>query len=379
MTKAQSNKSDADAQASANTSGRVRRIAGFLFYPLALLFAAYFADKLLFIWRSPDYFLRTVSFLSYEQKDYLLYELEQYLQLPERRRTLVVFGNSRSQSLDPVTVESLPDDWTLFNFSVPGGDSAYFAYLLERFKAKQLRPDFIYFVVSPEVFNRTPTVQMDEVMLNGLPPSFVVRHLANFSVDGVSNYAAKRLFWSYQYHFSPSTIRIRLKDEGIHLYRFRLFAADSVVTMHKNRGSTPYNLDLAPPQDPDYLLQTAEGDWNRFMTRYSLDENQLAFANEMLDNARAVGANSALIWVKVGPDLRRFMNERETAVDADGRKTTVRAAFEPVVRALAAEKGAGFLDMNYAPAIECDAYYDSSHLAGICMREFAEYLIRNAR
>ncbi|MBX7058955.1 MAG: DUF1574 domain-containing protein [Leptospirales bacterium] len=358
---------------------QLRRLHALHLYPLLLLFLAFAADKLLFIWPLPDYFLRTASYMSYDHKQHLTNELQNYLQLPGRRKTLVIFGNSRTYSFDNEYLERRYPDWILFNFSVPGGTPDYYVRVLEEFRQRNIHPDFAFFAVTPQGYNAKPLIRTDEVMLNGLPASFVLRHASSYSVDEIANFAAKKSFWSFQYHFSIGTIQERLSGNGEALFAYRSFLADSYSIMVRNRGSTPFNLELDPPQDPDFLLATAEDAWRNFLSPFAMSEGQLQFSREMLELSRQLRMPAALLWVKVGPDLRRFKATRPVARDAGGKPASIRAVFVPAMESLAADYGASFLDMNYQPAITCDRFYDTSHLAGICMHEFTDYLMTHVR
>lgn len=349
------------------------------FFPLLLLLAAFIVDKQLFIWGLPDYFLRTASYMSYDHKEQLTNELEAYLRSPGRRKVLVIFGNSRTYSFDNQYIDQNYPDWILFNFSVPGGTPDYYVRVLEEFQDRKIRPDFAFFAVTPQGYNATPAIRTDEVMLNGLPPGFVWRHAGKYSLDEISNYVAKESFWSYQYHFSLPTIRERLRDHRRALHDYRAFLAESYSVMARNRGSTPFNLTWDPPQDPDYLRSTAEDIWRSFLTPFRMGAGQLAFTEEMLQLSKELKMPSALLWVKVGPDLRRFKNERPAARDPNGRPTSIRSVFTPQMKRIAAKHYSAFLDMNYEPGIACDRFYDSSHLAGICMHEFTDYLFAHIR
>lgn len=370
---------NADGAGKGGDSGPADRASGrgfrrFLLFPFLILLAAFVLDKQPFLWRYPDYFLRTASFLSYDHKEKMLTDLEQYMQFPGRKKVLVVFGNSRTYGLDPQRIEAQHPDWILFNFSVPGGTPDYFAYMMERFRERNIRPDYIFFTVTPQGFNARSALAMDEVMLNGLPVSFVAANFTNFHVDELTNYAAKTLFWTYQYKLSYAAFKHRIRNHRYELYRFRVFQARSLVEMEENRGSTPRGLDFDPPQDPDLLREQAEDIYRNFLRGFRIKAGMRNFSEDMLEHAEALGSPRGLLWAKVGPELRSIMAERKVE-GPDGKERTILEAFRPAMQDLAREHDALFLDMNYTDAIACDKYYDTSHLAGICMHEFSDYLM----
>jgi len=363
-----------DAKAGAGEQPRYRSFRRFLLFPALILLAAFLLDKQLFLWRYPDYFLRTASFLSYDQKEKMLLDLEGYLKLPGRKKVLVVFGNSRTYGFDPEYIEEQNPGWTLFNFSVPGGTPDYFAYMMQRFVERDIRPDYILFAVTPQGYNARSALSMDEVMLNGLPPSFVAANATRFHVDEITNYVAKSLFWSYQYRLSYGAFKIRWRNNQYELYNFRVFMARSLVDMEENRGSVPRGIDYDPPRDPDRLREQAEDIYRNFLTRFRMKSGMLGFTRDMLEHAETLDVPRGLLWAKVGPHLREIMATRKAAPDAAGREATIVETFRPAMRSIAEDHDALFLDMNYTDAIACDKFYDSSHLAGICFHEFGDYL-----
>ncbi|MCP5481199.1 MAG: DUF1574 family protein [Spirochaetales bacterium] len=345
--------------------------------PVLILLAAFVLDKQLFIWRFPDYFLRTASYLSYEHKIELMEQLEAELSLPieQRGRIAVMFGNSRTTSFSNDYIESRFPGWKLYNFSVPGGTSDYFHYLMQQFEERNIRPDFVFFAITPQGLNATPSIAMDEVMLNGLPADFMFENAMQYSPGDISNYVAKRLFWNYQYRPKLPVILERLEHNSRGARQFRIFVSENLNAMHVNRGSVPYSDFSDIPQDEDFLRRTAEGTWRDFLNPFHLNEGQVYFMREMVAAAERLQIPNAMVWVKVGSHLREFKATRVVQTTPTGQELTIRDIFTPIVLEIVRENShTAFLDMNYTDAISCDRFYDSSHLAGVCFPEFTDYL-----
>ncbi|MBI3394307.1 MAG: DUF1574 family protein, partial [Spirochaetia bacterium] len=228
---------------------KITRFRLFILFPLLVFAAAWLLDKQFFIGTFPDYYLRTGSFINYRHKLDLTDELQLYLAQPNRRKTLVIFGNSRTMAFDNAYIEKKYPDWMLFNFSVPGGTTDYFYYVLRRFKDKNIRPDFVVMAVTPQGFNASPASAMDEVMLEGLPVSFVLRYANRYSIDDLGNYFAKKLFWSYQYRPKPGVIAQRMENDALLARTYNQFRARTYVLLSENRGSTPGGQAVAPNED----------------------------------------------------------------------------------------------------------------------------------
>ena len=354
------------------------RFRPYLLFPLLVFAAAFLLDKAFYIGDMEDYFLRTASFINYDHKEDLIDELDAYLKQKQRRRVVVMFGNSRTMSFSNRYIDKKFPDWILFNFSVPGGNADYYAYFMERFRKRNLRPDLAYFAVSPQGYNRTPSIAMDEVMLNGLSIGFVLSHMERFSLDELSNYVAKKLFWNYQYRPKLTVVLRKLRNRKVHIRGFRALRVTSYYRLLVERGSAPYQEHADPPQNAEFLERTARGTWRDFFNPYRQSETMFAFTTDFLSIARQLQIPTRLLWARVGGPLRR-MKDTQPVKDASGNKTTVRALWEPRMRALAEAYGARFVDMNYTPSIRCDRYYDASHLAGACFAEFTDFLLSGNR
>lgn len=342
----------------------------FLLFPFMIFIAAFFVDKLPFALGLQDYFLNTFSFLNYDHKVQLKAELKEYLKRSERRKTLVLFGNSRTMPFDNAQIERDHPDWILFNFSVPGGVSDYFLRYIEEFQAEDIRPDYIYFAVTPQAFNAKPATVMDEVMLNGLTPGFVFRHMGRYSLDDISNYVAKQVFWSYQYRLSLRNMVRRSRNDSAEAKQFRKFWQFTEESLKEARGSVFFAIGGRSPTDTEGMVRQAHDIWRGFFTPFYLSQEQMFFTDECLRIAAAMQVPARMVWPRVSPQLRALKEGRSLDTSA-----SVREAWQPALDELAQNYGKSMLDMNYGSGFRCDRYYDASHLAGDCFGEFANYLI----
>ena len=178
-------------------------------------------DKAFVVGNLEDYFLSTASFKNYDHKIAMLDELEEYLKKPDRKKVMIMFGNSRTMPFSTEYIASHYPGWVLFNFSVPGGTSDYYLEMLEQFQKRSIRPDHVFLAVTPQGMNQSARVSMDEVMVTGLSPGFVIRHAGHYSVDDITNYIAKKTFLVYQYRPKVWVIRDRMKPG--HVEQFRKF------------------------------------------------------------------------------------------------------------------------------------------------------------
>lgn len=347
-----------------------------LLVPPLLFLSAFLFDKLFIIGDLEKTYLTTASFLNFEHKERLIDELEEYLSLPERKKTIVLFGNSRTLSISNNYIEKNHPDWILFNFSVPGGTTDYFAYLLEKFERRGLEPEQIIITVTPQGMNQSAAVSMDEVLIYGLPFRFIARHAGRFRLDDLSNYAAKKMFVVYKYRPKLRVIEHRL--EGNNLEAFDLFVAEVKRRLNEERGSVPYEKASELVVDEELLERNAESIWREFFVPFRISDGQVAFTEDCIRYAKATGAKTSLLWVRVSPNLRnRIRTEKVAPVKGKpGQRTTVVKAWKPEMEALAAKYDALFLDTNFEPGMTCDDFADASHMFTTCYGPLFDYLIR---
>ncbi len=345
------------------------------FFPIILFLAAFLLDKQLFIGGFEDTFLRTATFLNFEHKVDMLDEIAAYQLDPQKKKTLVIFGNSRTMSFENGYIESKYRDWQWYNFSVPGGTTDYFLYLIQEMKRKGIRPDAVVMTVTPQGFNRSPAVPMDEVLISGISFPFIARYAGRYTLDDLMNYAAKKTFWTYRYRPKAEVILHRLEHDSIQLRIFRQFQHETATRLKASRGSVPFQFQGIPAQDDEFLFAHAKNTWQDFFTPFKISEGQFAFTADSLKILKEAGIPTILLWAKV----QRHLREMKDTVVVTGRgekPQTVRSLWAPRMQALADEYGVPFYDMNYGNTIPCDHFYDSSHLASVCFPEFSDYIMQ---
>lgn len=346
-----------------------------LSFPFLVFLAAFLFDKVFFIDHLEDYFLTTISFVNFDHKERMLGELREYLKQPDHRHTLVVFGNSRTMGFSRTYIEKKYPGWTLFNFSVPGGTTDYFYYLMTRFRDEDIRPDAVYFTVTPQGMNDTAPVALDEVMVFGLPLSFITREAAAYKMEDLTNYLVKKMFLVHCYRPKLRTVQYRLS--GTHLLDFRRFLEFNRESLEKERGSVPFDLDYKPPQNEKLIEENAASIWKDSFVPFRLSHGQVNFTEQSLKIARDMGVRRGLLWPRVSEPLRRRKSEEKVALDSRGQPTTVQRAWEPLMRDMAGRYGAVWMDFNFDPArdLHCDLFFDASHMASGCMGAFMDSIM----
>ena len=344
-------------------------------FPLLVLLGAFLLDKAFFVGNLEDYFLSTASFKNYDHKIAMLDELEDYLKKPDRKKVMIMFGNSRTMPFSTEYIASHYPGWVLFNFSVPGGTSDYYLEMLEQFQKRSIRPDHVFLAVTPQGMNQSARVSMDEVMVTGLSPGFVIRHAGHYSVDDITNYIAKKTFLVYQYRPKVWVIRDRMKPG--HVEQFRKFLVLLEEALEKEKGSVPVKPDEKAVESEEQMEVYARSIWKDFFDPFTLSADQLYFTDRSLQILNSMQIPADLLWVRVRENLRKRIDTSEVARLERHQKTTVRKAWQPVMEAMAEKHNARFLDMNYEGEFQCDKFTDASHMSAICFGEFTDYLMKS--
>jgi len=345
-------------------------------FPVLVLFGAFLLDKLFFVGNLEHYFLTTASFKNYEHKVEMLDELEEYLQRKDRKKVMVILGNSRTMPFSNEYIAETYPQWVLFNFSVPGGTSDYYLYILEQFQRKALKPERVFLAVTPQGMNKQARVSLDEVMITGLPAGFVTRHASHYSLNDLSNYIAKKTFLVYQYRPKLWVIQDRMKEGQIE--QFQTFLGLLEDALRKERGSVPVKAEEGVVDSEERMEIYARSMWKDFFVPFELSDDQLYFTRRCLDILNDLDVPSYLLWVRVSENLRTRIDTEPANVGLRpaAEPKTVRQIWEPVMRDMASRHNAGFLDMNFESDFPCDQFTDASHLSAACFDEFTDYLMQ---
>ncbi len=346
----------------------------FLFIPLIIFLLALGIDRIFMIETFQTYFTKTVSEINFFHKPYLFEELKTYLAKTDRKKVLVVLGNSRALLFDNAYIQSKYPDWILFNFSVPGGGPDYFLFWLEKFKKENVRPDFILVDSSLEFYNLTPLIKLDESLVNGLELSFVLRYANRYSKSELSNFLSKRLFKTYQYRPKLNTILQRMKDNFAILEAYRGWRKQVLEKLILERGSASSEFYKNKTQTEEIISKYAVGDTNSYLIPFTFHEDILSFQRDNLQILKDMKLSSAFIMVRVAPSFFNFYKTKLSAKDIAGVSVSPYSLYLPKMHELAQEFQIPFLNMNEDPSYTCDAFTDASHMASECFPAYTDFI-----
>ncbi len=349
----------------------------FLLIPFFIFFIALGIDRVLMLETIQTYFTKTVSEINFFHKPYLFNELKTYLAQKDRKKVLVLMGNSRALLFDNKYIESKYPDWILFNFSVPGGGPDYFLFWLEKFKRDNVKPDFILVDSSLEFYNLTPIIKLDESLVNGLEVNFVLRYANRYSKSELSNFISKRLFKTYQYRPKLSTILQRTKNNFDILISYREWRKQVFEKLIAERGSASSEFYKNKTQTDEIISKYAVGDTNSYLTPFVFNEDILKFQRDNLSILKELGVPSAFIMVRVAIPFFNFYKTKLTAKDPNGVSVSPYSLYIPKMEQLSNEFQIPFLNMNDDSSYTCNAFTDASHMASECFPDYTDFIFNH--
>lgn len=325
------------------------------------------------------YFSKTLSEINYFHKPDLYEELQQYLAKENRKKVFVYFGNSRALLFNNKYIEDNYPEWIMYNFSVPGGTPDYALYWLNRFESDGVKPNFVLIDTSIEVFNLTPVIKLDEVLLNGVDIGFVLRYWNRYSPKERNNFIAKRLFRLYQYRPKLNTIMQRIKNEQI-VPVFSQFRKDVREKLKAERGSASADIKASHTSSKEFIRNNAEFTYRSYITPYTFSESMLEFLKDDVLVLKRMEVAYATILVRIAPPYYKLIKTKQikkNPKDKDSTYTTVYDIWYSKVGKFLEKTSTPLWNMNEDPDYDCDDFSDASHMSTTCYPNYTDYIFEN--
>ncbi|PJZ66484.1 DUF1574 domain-containing protein [Leptospira wolffii] len=350
----------------------------FLFIPLLILLFSIAADRILTLNAFEPYYSKSFSHLNFISKEDLYKDLRAELQKPssERSKILVFFGNSRALLLPYSELRKKYPDWMLYNFSVPGGSPDYFLYWVERFVADGVRPDFVLLDQSLEIYNRTPLLALDEVIVYGVSVDFVLRHLSTYSREEISVFLSKRLFHTFRDRPKLWRVMERLKNDSAEADMYRNGVHKVLDMLEKEKGSTPR--ELTPlKQAEETIVTMSDSDFSSYLRPYTFYPDMLSVQTESVRLLQKANIPYATIWVRVARPYFELYKSR--IVDTSEGPKTPYQVWKPIIDDWNLKTGTELWNMNEDPEYNCDEFADPGHMSPNCFPAFGDYIFRKLK
>ncbi len=345
----------------------------FLLAPFLVLLLAFVLDKVLLSENIQTYFSKTMSEINYSQKEELYDDLKNYLSQKERRKVLIYFGTSRALLFENSYIEDTYKDWTLFNFSVPGGTPDYTLYWLERFQNDDIHPDFVLLDQSVEAYNSSAVISLDDVLTNGLSISFVLRHADKYSSSQITTLIAKRMFKTYHYRPKLGTILDRMKNDYAILKGYRALRANLKKSLKEGKGSAMTPGSSAGVLPDEMLRKSSWGDFHSYMVPFHFKDQPMFFLGKSYEILDKMNIPHAAIWVRVSRPYYSYIQNEIVELGSSKKGTVYETWLKPVI-SFQKDYKVEFWNMNDDSKYKCDLFSDSGHMSPACYRDYTDYI-----
>ncbi|MCC5813726.1 MAG: DUF1574 domain-containing protein [Leptospira sp.] len=345
----------------------------YLLLPFLVVFTAFILDKIFLSENIQTYFSTTMSEINYMQKHELYEELKIYLERENRRKVIVYFGTSRALLFENDYIEKNYSDWTMFNFSVPGGTPDYALYWIERFKEDKLKPDFVLLDQSIEAYNSSAAISLDDVLTNGLSIPFVLRHAKYYSNSQISTLLAKRMFKTYHYRPKLKTIQARIKDDYAILKSYRALRAGLKQRLREGKGSAKTPGVTTDSMSEENLKKSSWGDFHSYLVPFRFQEQPMYFLGKSYKILDDMGIAHSAIWVRLSRPYFKLIQTESVSVSPD-RNAILYDYWFPKIIKFQEESGVKLWNMNEDPNYNCDYFSDSGHMAPRCYKDYTDYI-----
>lgn len=349
----------------------------FLLYPLGIIIFAFILDKILLLENIQTYFSKTMSEINYMQKEELYEDLKNYLKKETRKKVFVYFGTSRALLFDNNYIEAKYPEWTLFNFSVPGGTPDYSLYWLERFKKDKVTPDFVLLDQSIEAYNTAAAISLDDVLTNGLSILFVLRHRKYYTKDQISTLIAKRMFKLYHYRPKLSTIQARVKNNFAQLNSYRTLRKNLWKRLKEGKGSAETPGTVGGVMAPERLKKSAWGDFHSYLVPFHYTENPMYFLGKSFQILKEFNIPHATIWVRLSRPYFQLIKNYPVYIINLEKELPVYEYWYPKIFSFQLKDSVELWNMNEDPYYNCDAFSDAGHMAPACFQDYTDYIFQN--
>ncbi|TGK38670.1 DUF1574 domain-containing protein [Leptospira gomenensis] len=345
----------------------------FLLVPFVIFILAFCIDKIISSETFEPYYSLTLSDLNFRHKESLFVELKDYLKLPERKKVIVYFGNSRALLFRNDYIEKKYPAWILYNFSVPGGSPDYYLYWLERFRNEGVKPDFILMDESIEIFNSSSVLTLDEVLFYGLSPWFVLRHANRYSSSDLTGFIGKKLFHTLKNRPRLNVIRARAKDGGFLAKGYSRLRSEIGENLRKQRGSATSDASPRIVLASELLKKRSNTDFKSYLTPFTFNPKMLANEEDAIRIIREIGVPYATIWVRVARPYFELYKTKKVMTEEKREKTPYEIMI-PILEKLHQSTNTTFWNMNEDPNYDCDDFSDPGHMSPSCFNDYADFI-----
>lgn len=365
-----------------------------LVIPVLILTGLFVFDKIFLIPGVRDSFMQPGGMVYYRHRKGLVEQLQKHMQSPQARQkqNVIVFGDSRSFGIGTGMAASAGrNDVTIWNFAGPQAVPAYHYYLTNKIFIQTVRPSAVLIGISPDALNRNAGIFSSPVLNYGTGQDFYEDHITMVPEFDRERYIQTRRFAITGMQFSLRTLIRRtqgsLTGAGSEKISPELMASLSqeqkTMAMSLARASSEtlgnYSYENSDQIKVLNMTRGAQYAWvgrmsdaelkketeqlvNLYLESFRPSAEQMYFFEKTLQILQKSGVKVVVFRPKVNPHLREvYRSEPKIAV------------LWTRIQYLSRLYGARTIDLN--EAIECNDYYDASHMSVTCYPEITGKLL----
>ncbi|MBK8395965.1 MAG: DUF1574 domain-containing protein [Leptospiraceae bacterium] len=337
-----------------NTSSRI-----FLYYPIFFFIVLLVIDKIFTLDYFNNNFLQTGNIVYYKHRPLLFEKLKAD---QSGKKLLLAFGDSRAYAYSELAFlenKERKEKYSIYNFSGPQAVPAYTLFWMEKIIEAKLKPEFIFFVVSPEGFDDSKGLMHQPFLRMGASDEFVQKYWKQIPSDDRQEFILDKLIAFRKLEFNYKLFFERIKNQKMSEYNSKTNSEMPLLNISK--GSQLAYMTFV---NDDKRLEADSLRMKNFYlgNNFKQNETQYFFTEKVLELARANNAKVFLIWPRVYKTYRKEY-ERLALKESFGKRMTE----------LAEKYGMYFYDLNTIS--DCDEFYDASHQSVSCYGKNVNFFV----
>jgi len=369
-----------------------------LFFPF-LIFVVFLIDKIFLIELVRDHFIQPGGMLYYRQRKEQLNLLKKELPNIEKdgKRLIIVLGDSRSLGLGQEIANIIQQkQLEIWNFSGTQAIPAYHYYIAKKI-LKFAKPDSFYIGISPDAFNRNAGIFASPVLNYGVDEEFIKNYRSLIPDTDYQVYKKTRRYALAGLQFSFRTFIKRLKGtlfqtdieevlKKFHIDYSKLSLEEKkmlqVLYSFREENLDFYDYYKSPQRMLLNLTKGAQYAWfgrmndnelkketeklkNLYLNQFVLSQEQLIFLELLLEEIHQNRSKAVVFFPRVNPYLRELY-----------LKIPEIQFIKKRVEELSNQYNYPPVDFNDNNVLNCNDYYDASHLSVSCFPDVLKVLIK---
>jgi hypothetical protein len=369
-----------------------------LFFPF-LIFVVFLIDKIFLIELVRDHFIQPGGMLYYRQRKEQLNLLKKELPNIEKdgKRLIIVLGDSRSLGLGQEIANIIQQkQLEIWNFSGTQAIPAYHYYIAKKI-LKFAKPDSFYIGISPDAFNRNAGIFASPVLNYGVDEEFIKNYRSLIPDTDYQVYKKTRRYALAGLQFSFRTFIKRLKGtlfqtdieevlKKFHIDYSKLSLEEKkmlqVLYSFREENLDFYDYYKSPQRMLLNLTKGAQYAWfgrmndnelkketeklkNLYLNQFVLSQEQLIFLELLLEEIHQNRSKAVVFFTRVNPYLRELY-----------LKIPEIQFIKKRVEELSNQYNYPTVDFNDNNVLNCNDYYDASHLSVSCFPDVLKVLIK---